>query len=45
MQYGAYTLVMRTIGLPELLVIMSAMTLLALLIGVVIWAVVHKKRA
>jgi Flp pilus assembly protein CpaB len=35
---------MRTIGLPELLVIMSAVTLIAVLIGVVIWAIVHKKR-
>jgi len=42
-RYGAYTLDMRTIGLPELLVIMSAVTLLALLVGVVIWAVVHRK--
>ena len=31
-------------GLPELLVIVFALTLLAMLAGVVIWAVVHKKR-
>jgi len=35
---------MRTIGLPELLVIVLALTLLASLAVVVIWAVVHKKR-
>jgi hypothetical protein len=34
---------MRTIGLPEILVIMFALTLLALLTGVVIWAAVYKK--
>ncbi len=45
MRYGAYTLTMRTIGLPEILVIMSALTFLALLTGIVIWAVVRKKRA
>lgn len=45
MRYGAYTLVMRTIGLPEILVILTALTFAALLTGVVIWAVVRKKRA
>jgi hypothetical protein len=35
---------MRTIGLPELLVIMAALTFLALLTGVTIWAIVRRKR-
>jgi hypothetical protein len=41
---GAYTFRMRTIGIPELLVIGSAMAFVALLVIVVVWAVFRGKR-
>jgi hypothetical protein len=36
---------MRTIGLPELLVILSGLTVLAMLVGFIVWAIVRGKRA
>jgi Tfp pilus assembly protein FimT len=36
---------MRTISLPELVVILAALSFMAVIAGVIVWAVVRGKRA